>query len=122
MTKKQILVNTISWGFVLWLIGWFLGVVLFMTPLKPVMGWVISPVGILITLWVLLKKIKRERFTCYIGIAIIWTAMAVLLDYLFNVLLFNIGAGYYKLDVYFYYATTFVLPLLVGYFKMKKDV
>ena len=113
MNKKEILINTISWGFVLWLIGYVLGIVFFMIMPANMIGWAITPIGILITLWVLLKKIKREKFTCYIGLGVIWTAMAVILDYIFIVKLFH-SAGYYKLDVYIYYATTFALPLLVG--------
>ena len=119
MTKSQILKNNLMWGFVLWLIGWILGVVLFMTPLKSIMGWVITPIGTIITLWVLFKKINRERFLCYFGVAVIWTLMAIALDYLFNVLLFGIGASYYKLDIYIYYAITFILPLMVGAYKMR---
>ena len=120
MTKIQILKSNLIWGFVLWLIGWILGVVLFMTPLKLVMGWVITPIGFLITLWVLIKKINREKYLCYFGVAVIWTVMAIVLDYLFNVLLFGIGASYYKLDIYIYYALTFIMPLVVGAFKIRK--
>jgi len=120
MTKIQILKSNLIWGFVLWLIGWILGVVFFMTPLKPVMGWVIMPIGIVITLWVLFKKINREKYLCYFGVAVIWTVMAIILDYLFIVLLFGAGFGYYNLDVYVYYAITFVLPLIVGAYKLRK--
>ena len=120
MTKLQKFKNSLAWGFVLWLIGWVLGIVLFMTPLKPIMGWVITPIGTVITIWVLIKKIHREEYMCYLGVAIIWTVMAIVLDYLFNVLLFKIGVSYYKLDIYIYYALTFILPLAVGYYKMKR--
>ena len=41
------------------------------------------PFGIIATLWVLLKKIKRNEFMCYIGLGIIWTIMAIVLDYIF---------------------------------------
>ena len=121
MEKLQILKSNLAWGFILWLIGWVLGVVLFMTPLKPIMAWVISPIGIIITLWVLFKKINREKYMCYFGVAVIWTVMAIVLDCLFNVLLFNIGASYYKLDIYIYYALTFILPLIVGAYKLRKQ-
>jgi len=120
MEKIKIFKSNVAWGFVLWLVGWILGVVLFMTPLKPIMGWVITPIGTAITLWVLFKKINREKYMCYFGVAVIWTVMAIVLDYLFNVLLFGIGASYYKLDIYIYYALTFILPLLVGAYKMRK--
>jgi len=82
-------------------------------------GWAITPIGILITLWVLFKKISSGDMVYYLKIAITWTLIAVVFDYLFLVLLFKPADGYYKLDVYFYYTTTFVLPLLVGIFKTR---
>ncbi len=118
MTKIQILKNTLFWGFILWLVGWALGVALFMTMPVNLLGWVITPIGIIITLWVLLKKIEREELMCFFGVGLIWTIMAVVLDYIFNVKLFNI-ANYYKFDIYLYYAFTFILPILVGWYKTK---
>jgi hypothetical protein len=48
--------------------------------------------------------------------------MAIVLDYVFLVMMFKPEDGYYKLDVYFYYFFTLVLPLLVGWVKTtKKD-
>lgn len=120
MDKIKIVKNNIFWGLVLWFIGWVLGVVLFMTPLKDYMGWIITPIGTVITLWVLFKKIHREQYMCYLGVAIFWTVIAVVMDCFFNVLLFNIGSSYYKLDIYIYYALTFILPLLVGAYKFRK--
>ena len=32
-----------------------------------------------------IKKITREKFTCYIGLVIIWTVTAIVLDYIFIV-------------------------------------
>ena len=121
MTKTQILKSNLKWGFILWVIGWVLGIIFFMTPIKPIMGWVITPIGIVITLWVLFKKINRQQYLCYFGVAVIWTLMAILLDYFFNVLLFKIGLSYYKLDIYVYYITTFILPLLVDVYKLRKQ-
>ena len=83
MTKKQIFVNTLSWGFFLWLIGYVLGFILFALVPQNMIGWIIMPVGVVVTLWVLFKKIERESFGCYVGLAVIWTLMAVILDYFF---------------------------------------
>ena len=58
---------------------------------------------------------------CYVGLGVIWTIMAVVLDYFFIVKMLN-SAGYYKLDVYIYYATTFALPVLVGLYKKSKGL
>ena len=80
-------------------------------------GWIIMPIGLVITLWVLFKKVKGDLFRYYILLAIIWTLLAVVFDYLFLVKAFKPADGYYKLDVYLYYALTFILPLLVGWRK-----
>lgn len=120
MNKKQIFLNTVKWGFVLWVIGYVLGIILFPFVPANMIGWVIAPVGTLITLWVLFKKIHREKFQCYVGLAVIWTLMAIALDYLFIVKALRPADGYYKADVYLYYALTFILPIIVGWCKSVK--
>jgi hypothetical protein len=44
-------------------------------------------------------------------LAIVWTLIAIVFDYLFIVKALNPADGYYKLDVFLYYALTFILPL-----------
>jgi hypothetical protein len=117
--KGKIFLNTAFWGFMLWLFGYILGIIFFAFVPKDAIGWFVSPLGIIFMLWVLLKKIKREEFMCYFGLGLIWTVMAVALDYVFLVKLFK-SADYYKLDVYVYYALTFILPIAVGWFKFKQ--
>ena len=85
-------------------------------------GWVIMPIGIIITLFVLLKKIKKHAFNYYLMLAIVWTLIAIVFDYFFLVKLLKPADGYYKLDVYLYYALTFVLPLIVGLRKEKEKL
>jgi hypothetical protein len=118
---KKFLKDSIGWGVGLWLIGYILGIVLFAFVPANILGWVISPIGIVITLWVLAKKIKGENLGYYFKVAVVWTVIAIVLDYFFLVKLFKPADGYYKLDVYFYYLVTFLLPLVVGYFKNKKN-
>jgi hypothetical protein len=113
--EKKFIFKTIGWGFLLWLIGYILGIVLFFYVPKSLIGWVITPIGIVITLWVLFKKIKAKSFSDYLTISIVWTLTAIVLDYFLLVKLFKPADNYYKLDVYFYYASTFLLPLLVGW-------
>ena len=119
MNKKKAFLNTLFWGFILWLIGYVLGFIFFAFVPANYIGWVIMPIGILITLWVLLKKIKRDEFGCYVGLGVIWALMAILFDYFFLVKLLNPADGYYKLDVYLYYIITLLLPIVVGLFKFK---
>jgi hypothetical protein len=115
--SKRALKDTLGWGFILWLIGYILGFIFFFILPPQYVGWAITPIGVAITLWVLFKKIKRGTFQYYLMIAVAWTLIAVACDYFFLVKLLKPADGYYKLDVYLYYALTFVLPLLVGWRK-----
>lgn len=86
----------------------------------PLIGWAIMPIGVFLTLLVLVKKIKLTGLKNYLVLAIGWTLIAVICDYLFLVKVFNPADGYYKLDVYLYYALTFILPVMVGWYKIKQ--
>ena len=112
---KQLLKDALLWGFILWLIGYVLGIVLFFIMPASLLGWVIMPIGVLITLWVLHKKVKADGYKEYVLLAICWTLIAMVCDYLFLIKLFKPADGYYKLDVFVYYALTFSLPLFVGW-------
>jgi hypothetical protein len=105
------------WGFVLWLIGYILGFIFFAMVPPSMIGWVIMPIGTVITLWVLFKKFKTKNFLDYIEIGLIWTAIAVVCDYFFLVKVLKPADGYYKLDIYIYYLLTFMLPLIVGFIR-----
>ena len=116
---KQFIKDGFLWGFALWLIGYLLGIILFAVVPQSLIGWVIMPIGILITLWVLLKKVKVDSFRHCVFIGSIWLLIAVVCDFFFIVQMLNPVDGYYKLDVYLYYALIFILPLLVG---LKKNI
>ncbi len=116
--KKQLLKDAFLWGFVLWLIGYILGILFFPIVPASLLGWVITPFGVLITLWILHKKIKSDTFLYYVFLAVVWVLLAVVCDYFFLVKVFKPTDGYYKLDVYVYYVITFVLPLFVGWRKI----
>ena len=115
--SKQLLTNAFGWGFILWLIGYALGIILFSIVPPSMIGWIIMPIGTALTLWVLFKKVKSKLFKDYLILAIVWTLIAVAFDYFFLVKTFNPADGYYKPDVYLYYALTFILPLIVGWRK-----
>jgi len=112
MINKQLVKDSLGWGFVLWLIGYILGFALFFAVPASLIGWVILPIGVVITFWVLFKKVKSENFRHYLILSVVWTVIAVVFDYLFIVKALNPADGYYKLDVYVYYALTFALPLI----------
>lgn len=112
--NKQFLKDAFGWGALLWLIGYVLGMVLFFLVPAALIGWIITPIGIALTIWVLRKKTKGDSFQYYFLLAIIWALIAIVFDYVFLVKMLNPVDGYYKLDVYLYYLLTFALPLLFG--------
>jgi hypothetical protein len=120
--NMRLLRGAIGWGFTLWFVGYVLGIILFVVVSTDLIGWIISPIGIVLTLWVLLKKIKSTVFQHYLYIAIIWTIIAIIFDYIFLVQMFKPADGYYKPDVYLYYLLTLLLPILVGYLKTKQEL
>ena len=117
--SKQLFKDAIGWGAGLWLFGYVLGIVLFMIVPYQAIGWILMPIGIAVTLWVLFSRVKSTSFSHYLLLAISWTLLAVVLDFFFLVQLLNPEDGYYKLDVFFYYLFTFVLPLFAGWYKRK---
>jgi hypothetical protein len=117
--NRQFLKDSLGWGFVLWLIGYALGMILFALVPPNMIGWVIMPIGIIITLLVLVKKIKGPTMAYFLRVAIVWTLVAIVFDYIFLVKMLK-PIGYYKFDVYLYYLLTFVLPLITGWFKFGK--
>ncbi len=119
--RRQFLKDAIGWGFLLWLIGYALGIILFMFVPLWMVGWIIMPIGTAITLWVLIKKIKSKSMRYYAALAVSWTILAVVCDYIFLVKAFKPADGYYKLDVYIYYVLIFVLPLLIGKYKRSHE-
>ena len=115
--NREFYKDAFGWGFILWLIGYALGIMLFAVVPPTVIGWIITPIGILITLWVLFKKMQSKELQYYFLLAVCWTLIAVAFDYVFIVKAFKPADGYYKLDVYLYYILTFALPLVVGWRK-----
>ena len=113
--NRQLLKDALGWGVVLWLIGYVLGVVLFAFVPTNLIGWVITPIGIAITLWVAFRKVKGDTLQYFCVVAVFWTAIAVVGDYLGIVKALKPADGYYKPDVYLYYALTFLIPVFAGW-------
>lgn len=120
MFDKQYLKTSVGWGLILWLFGYILGFIFFAFVPTSYIGWVIMPFGIAFTLWVLFKKINFVSLDRYLVLGIIWMIIAVVFDYLFIIKVLNPADGYYKLDVYIYYAMTLLLPIVVWWWKNRK--
>ncbi len=113
--NKQFVKDALGWGFFLWLIGYALGIMLFAVVSVSVIGWIITPIGMAITLWIAFRKVRGDTLLYYCLVALVWLSIAVLGDYLFIVKAFKPAAGYYKPDVYLYYALTLAIPLVAGW-------
>jgi hypothetical protein len=111
---RQRVVDTAGLCTALWLLGYLASLGLFFTPYAGVMGWLITavftPVTIAIAWWRFRGRGLSPGYYVLVGVA--WAAIAIALDYLFIVQLFN--ADYYAPDVYLYYALTFLIPVGVG--------
>lgn len=117
---KKKLMDFLGWGLILWLIGYLLGIILFVLVPRALIGWVIMPIATAITLWVLFKKITSNSIGYYLLVGIVWTLIAIVLDYTFIVKMLNPPDGYYKLDVQLYYLLILTLPIAVGLVKSRK--
>lgn len=104
--------NCIGWGLLLWFIGYVLGFVFFALVPADQIGWYIMPLGWAITIFVLWRWVRTTWLPQALMLGLVWTLFAIALDYIFIVRMLQPDDGYYKLDVYIYYASTFVLPPL----------
>lgn len=118
---KQFLKDSLGWGFILWLIGYALSIILFMFAPAYLIGYILTPVGAGISLLVLWKKINGRNLAYYLYVGLVWLVLAVVLDYFLIVKMFNPEDGYYKWDIYLYYSFTVLLPLIVGWWKTRKN-
>ena len=103
----------------LWLVGYLASLVLFVSPYAAIMGWILlvvcTPVTITVAWWWF--RVRDLPLTYYVKVGAAWTAIAVVFDYLFIVLLFQ--ATYYGPDVFVYYALTFLIPVGVGLYLIR---
>jgi hypothetical protein len=117
---KQWVKDTAGLGTVLWLIGYLASLVLFFSPFAGIMGWILlavfTPVSIAIAWWWFRKR-EHLPVQYYAGVGVACMLIAIVLDYLFIVLLFH--ATYYGPDVFVYYAVTFLIPVGVGLYLIR---
>jgi hypothetical protein len=113
--NRQFLKDAFGWGFVLWIIGYALGMILFAFVPTSLIGWIILPIVTVLGLWIAFRKVKGDTLQYYGLVALVWVLIAVVGDYLFIVKALKPADGYYKPDVYMYYALTFAIPLFAGW-------
>jgi hypothetical protein len=117
---KQWIKDTAGLGTGLWLIGYLASLALFFSPFAGIMGWILlaifTPVTIAVTWWWFRPR-ERLPVQYYAGVGVAWMLIAIVLDYLFIVLLFK--ASYYGADVFVYYVLTFFIPVGVGLYLLR---
>jgi hypothetical protein len=108
--------DTAGLGTFFWLIGYLAGMILFFTPFSRTMGWIIMVVFTPFTLgvtWWWFRKRGHLPLHYYAGVGVAWTLIAVVLDYIFIVVLFG-TTTYYAVHVVLYYTLMFLIPVAVG--------
>lgn len=123
MFSKEKLVDLFGYGIGFWLLGYIAGIILFMFLPLNLLGWVLIIIFSPIYIYLTLKRFKNrdEEFKYYGLIAIVWTVIAIVFDYLFIVMLFS-NPNYYQIDIAVYYLITFIVPLGIGFAKSKDIV
>jgi len=111
-----VLKDTAGLGILFWLIGYLAGIILFFTPFFGSTGWILfvlfTPFTLLVTWWWFRPR-DRLSLQYYAGVGVAWMLIAVVLDYLFIVMLLA-PASYYSLHIFLYYALMFLIPVGVG--------
>jgi hypothetical protein len=111
-----VLKDTAGLGTFFWLLGYLASLALYFSPVPYSIGWVLLVIFTPFTVWVTwwwFNQRERLPLQYYAGVGIAWTLIAIALDYLFIVLLFN-AAEYYMPDVLLYYVLMFLIPVGVG--------
>ncbi len=115
LSKKTLLIDALLLGVAVWLIGYLAGIVLYFFLSPDMLGWVLFAIFTPIIILLCYERFRKreESISYYAFIGAVWLIVALVFDYLFLVKLLNPPA-YYKLDVYVYYASSFLIPFLVG--------
>jgi hypothetical protein len=111
--------DTVGLGILFWLFGYLASILLFLSPFASNMGWIITavftPFTMAVTWWWF--RARNLTLTYYTIVGLAWTVIAVVLDYLFIVRLFQ--TSYYGPDVFVYYALTFLIPVGIGIYLVR---
>ncbi len=119
--NKFLLRDGLGWGFALWLFGYLLGFVFYAVVPPDLIGWYVMPLGIAATCLVLWKWVRLVSMRDALLLGVVWSAIAIIGDYLFIVKLLNPPDGYYKPDIYLYYLLTLALPLVAASLRRRTE-
>ena len=118
---KSRMIDIFVFGILIWLMGYIASLILFSFVPNNILGWILCIIFTPITFIIAYYRFRNRNLGlfCYFMTGVFWALIAIILDYIFIVKLFN-AVGYYKLDVFVYYSITFLIPLIIGLSKIKK--
>ena len=121
MSNREKITDTLGIGFLLWLAGYLASIPLYFILPKGMLGWILyvifTPITIYVAYWRFHKRTLPMGY--YLMVATVWTLIAISFDNIFIVMLLK-AADYYQLDIFLYYATVFLIPVLIGSSYAKK--
>jgi|SRR3972149_452403 len=114
-SDREKMIDTFGCGFLLWLVGFGISMMLFLAIPITLLGWIVLVVMVPATAFLAVKRLwnSKEKKSYYYNVGIVWALIAILMDYIFLVKGFNVQ-DYYKLDVYIYYFLNFLIPVAMG--------
>jgi hypothetical protein len=115
LSRRRLITDTVGLGLLFWFIGWCASLVLFLYVPVDLLGWILFAVFTPVTIAITVVWFRKRDLSLayYLAVALSWTIIAVVFDYLFIVKLFGVS-GYYHPSVLIYYAETFLIPMLTG--------
>ncbi len=115
VTGRRIAADGLLWGFILWLLGFALGMLVYPFVEERWIGIFVLPVLLPVTVWVAYRRLRAGPFPAWYPAAVgaVWAALAVALDWAFLVQAFDVE-GYYDADVVAYYILALAIPVVVG--------
>jgi len=125
---NQKLVDTIGFGFLMWLIGYFMGFFIITIPGYPevmtipvILTAFSLAVGLVTAAFAYVRFRKRREVSWIYAflVGITWTILAIILDFILIVLLFN-APSYYRSHIFIYYAITLVVPSAVAKYSSRQ--
>lgn len=120
MTKqtgfKTRFVDTLLFGSAIWVLGYVASIILYSFVPNSLLGWILFVIFTPLTIYIAYLRFngRKETVAYYSVVALVWVVLAIVFDYVFIVKAFN-TQSYYKADVFVYYLTTFIVPLVVGF-------
>ena len=75
--SRRFMKDALGWGFALWAIGYALGIILFAFVPPSLIGWIITPFGTAITLWITFTKVKGDTLRYFGLVGLVWLLIAV---------------------------------------------